>query len=246
MSRTSISDTFETFVDMLDNSKRYHVTCGPNINMNYDNKMLLSRTIISFSRWTCKHRKCILPLVVTLHSCICRKQLRTYNPTMAIRLFEGQEHAKLYAKYRPTYPDALYEEIFRYCTTHVTGNASSDTAVDVGCGSGQSTRPLCRYFRHVIGSDVSEEQIKSAIAQTNGSEAENIQFQISPGEDLSFLEDNSADLVTVAQALHWINHDLFYAEVERVLKPGGVFAAYGYGENVIDIPEAEQLQHEVM
>lgn len=165
---------------------------------------------------------------------------------MAIRLFEGQEHAKLYAKYRPTYPDALYEEIFRYCTTHVTCNASSDTAVDVGCGSGQSTRPLCRYFRHVIGSDVSEEQIKSAIAQTNSSEAENIQFQISPGEDLSFLEDNSADLVTIAQALHWMNHDLFYAEVERVLKPGGVFAVYGYGENVIDIPEAEQLQHEVM
>jgi SAM-dependent methyltransferase len=37
------------------------------------------------------------------------------------------------------------------------------------------------------------------------------------------------DLVTVAQALHWFVGEPFYAEVRRVLRPGGVFAAWTYG-----------------
>ena len=37
------------------------------------------------------------------------------------------------------------------------------------------------------------------------------------------------DLVTVAQALHWFDKDLFYAECQRILRKGGVLAAYGYG-----------------
>ena len=168
---------------------------------------------------------------------------------MAIRLFEGKEHAKLYAKYRPTYPDAMFEEIFKYCFTNVSDTVPLDIAVDVGCGSGQSTRPLCRYFRKVIGSDVSEQQIKSAVSKTADEDIEiygNVEYRTSAGEDLSFLEDSSVDLITIAQALHWLNHDVFYSEVKRVLKPNGVFAAYGYGINVLDNDEAEKLQQEVI
>ena len=164
---------------------------------------------------------------------------------MAIRLFEGQEHAKLYAQFRPTYPNGMYEEIVEYCTSGDKNRLPLELAVDVGCGSGQSTRPLCRYFRHVIGSDVSEEQIKSAISQTADSESAEVSFHTGPGEDLHFVKDSSVDLITIAQALHWLNLDLFYAEVKRVLKPNGVCAAYGYGNNVMDVPEVERLQHEV-
>ena len=35
-------------------------------------------------------------------------------------------------------------------------------------------------------------------------------------------------MVTVAQALHWFCHERFFAEVRRVLKPGGLFAAWTY------------------
>ena len=157
---------------------------------------------------------------------------------MAIRLFEGKEHAKLYAKYRPTFPGAIYDEIIKYCSS---GTLPMDLAVDVGCGSGQSTRPLSRYFRKVIGSDVSEQQIQSAIAKTT-EEHGNITYHTSPGEDLSFIGDNSVDLITVSQALHWFDHDVFYSEVRRVLKETGVFAAYGYGNNVLNDEEAEKLQ----
>ena len=45
----------------------------------------------------------------------------------------------------------------------------------------------------------------------------------------SGLSDHSADLITVAQAIHWFNFDVFYAEVRRVLKPKGCLAVIGYG-----------------
>jgi SAM-dependent methyltransferase len=53
------------------------------------------------------------------------------------------------------------------------------------------------------------------------------------------LPERSCDLVTVAQALHWFCGDPFYAEVRRVLKPGGIFAAWTYtllrGEPELDV-----------
>lgn len=41
------------------------------------------------------------------------------------------------------------------------------------------------------------------------------------------LPSGCASLVTIAQALHWFDRPLFYAEVARILRPGGVFAAWG-------------------
>jgi ubiquinone/menaquinone biosynthesis C-methylase UbiE len=38
------------------------------------------------------------------------------------------------------------------------------------------------------------------------------------------LKDNSVDLVVVAEALHWLEIDKFFAECDRILKPGGVIA----------------------
>jgi SAM-dependent methyltransferase len=51
------------------------------------------------------------------------------------------------------------------------------------------------------------------------------------------------DLVTVAQALHWFNLDVFYGEVQRVLKPSGVLAVWTYGVlHVEDGPTDELVQ----
>lgn len=46
------------------------------------------------------------------------------------------------------------------------------------------------------------------------------------------LADRSVDLVTVAATLHWLDLSAFYREVTRVLRPGGVFAAWTYGTHV--------------
>jgi len=56
-----------------------------------------------------------------------------------------------------------------------------------------------------------------------------ITFRVGDAEDLSFLEDGSVDLITVATAIHWFDVEKFCLECHRVLRPGGVLAAYSYG-----------------
>jgi predicted methyltransferase len=46
--------------------------------------------------------------------------------------------------------------------------------------------------------------------------------------------------------MHWMNHDAFYREVDRVLKPGGTLAVYGYGISQENKIEAHVLVSEVI
>lgn len=87
-------------------------------------------------------------------------------------------------------------------------------------GNGQAAEALAPHFKSVHATDASAKQIAEARPIAN------IRYAVEPA-DLCSLKNNSADLVTVAQALHWFAHDNFYAEVKRVLKPGGIFAAWG-------------------
>jgi ubiquinone/menaquinone biosynthesis C-methylase UbiE len=159
---------------------------------------------------------------------------------MSIRLFDEKQHASLYAKYRPTYPGTVYTTIENYYKENKNDSCNFELAVDIGCGNGQSSVPLTKTFKKVIGYDVSEQQIASAPR-----EIENLTFRVGPGEDLSFLNNDEVDLITVAQALHWMNIEKLYDEVRRVIKPGGVFVAYGYGNNVLDREKAQFAVNEV-
>jgi SAM-dependent methyltransferase len=65
-----------------------------------------------------------------------------------------------------------------------------------------------------------------------------VRFAVEPGEACS-LPDSSADAVCVAQALHWFDLPRFFAECERVLKPGGMLFAWGYQDIEVDDDIAE-------
>ncbi|XP_033748407.1 putative methyltransferase DDB_G0268948 [Pecten maximus] len=162
---------------------------------------------------------------------------------MSILLFEGETHAELYAKYRPKYPDALYEMIGNFCRAQ--GTSGVGVAVDVGCGSGQGTFPLCDTFNHVVGVDISQSQIEQALRLQNLDnkyDASRLSFRVGPAEDLSFREDNSVDLVSVAAAIHWLDTEKFYKEVDRILKPGGSLIVYTYVLPKPDKEEAVQME----
>jgi SAM-dependent methyltransferase len=60
-----------------------------------------------------------------------------------------------------------------------------------------------------------------------------ITYRVAEAED-SGIEDHWVDLVTVAAAIHWFDLDRFYAEVRRVVKPGGAIAAWAYYTPVFD------------
>ncbi|KAL3854661.1 hypothetical protein ACJMK2_013920 [Sinanodonta woodiana] len=133
-------------------------------------------------------------------------------------IFRGGICTTAYAKFRLNHPDWIFDSIFDYCK-----GGSFQLAVDVGCGSGQSSNQICCHFQSVVGMDISEDQIKAA-----KSKHENITFRVGKAEDLSFLEDETVDLVTVGASLHWFDIPKFFMETKRVLKPGGVLAVYSY------------------
>lgn len=95
------------------------------------------------------------------------------------------------------------------------------TAWDCATGSGQAAVSLARHFERVHATDVSENQIAHAL------EHERVSYSVEEAENPRFA-DASIDLVTVAQALHWFDYKKFWPAVKRVLKPDGVFAAWGY------------------
>lgn len=128
--------------------------------------------------------------------------------------------AKQYAQFRPTYPAALYD--FLYAQT-----PNKKLAWDCATGNGQVALALAQVFEQVYATDISAKQIEHA------AKAINITYSIAPAEHTSF-GNQTFDLITVAQAIHWFNFDHFFAEVKRTLKPDGFFAAIGYGLMTID------------
>jgi SAM-dependent methyltransferase len=129
--------------------------------------------------------------------------------------------ADAYAAARPEYPDELFDLI----AARVPGDAN---VWEPGCGSGQATRGLAARFAHIHATDPSAQQIAQHWAQFG---ATNVTLEVEPGERTS-LSDASVQLVAIAQALHWFDRDAFFAECGRVLAPGGVLAAWGYGDFV--------------
>ena len=123
-------------------------------------------------------------------------------------------HAAEYARSRPTYPP----ELFAFVASLPRERAA---AWDVGTGNGQAALGLAEHFDRVIATDPSEEQLRSAFAHAR------VEYRLGTAED-SGLEAQSVDAVTVAQAAHWFDLDRFYAEVRRVLRPGGAIALWCY------------------
>ncbi|MDJ0940378.1 MAG: class I SAM-dependent methyltransferase [Woeseiaceae bacterium] len=119
-----------------------------------------------------------------------------------------------YARYRPTYPAALFE-----CLAGLA--KETRRAWDCATGSGQAAIALADYFDEVIATDASAEQVNAAVAR------DGVRYRVAPAEG-SGLDDNAFDLVSVGQALHWFDRPRFFAEAGRVLVEGGVLAAWCY------------------
>jgi len=123
--------------------------------------------------------------------------------------------AKQYSQFRPSYPPEMIEYILSF--VHNKG-----TALDVATGNGQVAVQLANDFDTVYATDISDKQLANAV------QADNIIYKNEPAENTNF-KNAQFDLITVAQAIHWFNFDVFYKEVYRILKPNGIFAALGYG-----------------
>ena len=132
-----------------------------------------------------------------------------------------------YAEFRPVYPRALFEWI--------AGIAPRRERVwDCATGNGQAAAMLAEFFAEIIATDASAEQV------TNGTKHPRIRYAVAPAER-SGLEDQSIDVVTVAQAAHWFDLPKFYAEARRVLREDGIVLLWCYGKFLFGKAEIDRL-----
>lgn len=142
--------------------------------------------------------------------------------------------AELYSRVRPTYPGEVYQRLREAVPVERFA-----TAVDIGCGAGQSLAGLAAIAGHIIGIEPGDRL--RAEARRAYPEAE---IRDGTGESTG-LPDASADLVTVATAFYWMDKRKVLDEVHRVLRAPGVFATYKYGVPVC-IGPAEQVMERHM
>lgn len=95
--------------------------------------------------------------------------------------------------------------------------------VDLGCGTGLSTRYWRGRAQKVVGIDPTD----SMLLQAQALGGENISYQKGFSHSTA-LDAGGADLVLCAQSLHWMEPTGTFAESARILRSGGVFAAYDY------------------
>lgn len=128
--------------------------------------------------------------------------------------------AAAYATFRPDYPPELVAWV-------ASQAPARERAWDCATGNGQAARQLAAHFRAVVATDASAAQLREATPLPN------VRYAVARAEE-SQLESGSCDLVTVAQALHWLDLPRFYAEAKRVLKPRGVLAVWSYSHVHVD------------
>lgn len=141
--------------------------------------------------------------------------------------------ASIYAKVRPTYPEQVYQEMVKMNDGHLFASA-----VDIGCGSGQSTEGLVTIARQVIGVEPGAHLLDEA-----RSHYPNIKFYQGSGEQTN-LESQIADLVTIATAFYWMDRVKALEEINRLLKPQGILAIYRYLFPVVEQAAAQKVINE--
>ncbi|TFK65915.1 hypothetical protein BDN72DRAFT_844961 [Pluteus cervinus] len=139
-------------------------------------------------------------------------------------------NSTIYSATRPSYPQRLFEYIYAY---HNKKGSRWEHAVDVGCGTGQATKPLADRFSRVTAVDPSKSMLISA-REYLGSSKPSVAFSFVQGsaEDLAagIPQSQSVDLAIAAQAAHWFDWSKVWPELSRTLRPNGTAAFWIYSE----------------
>jgi SAM-dependent methyltransferase len=133
--------------------------------------------------------------------------------------YEGDGFAQVYDRYRPSPPQALIDILLLLARLD-----RARLVADLGAGTGLSTRVWSSRASEVVGVEANHAMLGWARRATTSS---NVRYVQGFASDTGF-EPDSVDIVTCAQAFHWMEPSPVLAEVARILRPGGVFAAFDY------------------
>lgn len=141
--------------------------------------------------------------------------------------FDSEAAARRYAGGRRFYHDTALDLAFARL-----GLTDVGVAIDLGCGTGLSTRALRGRAGRIIAADISAAMLREATRESGA-------LYVVAGAERIPVRDSVADLVTAGAAFHWFDQPRAFAELARVLRPGGGLAVYSdfFLGRVAGVPE---------
>jgi SAM-dependent methyltransferase len=136
----------------------------------------------------------------------------------SINYFDEQTVARLYDRNRPYFHPLVVQQIRNFLKVE----SRVPRALDIGCGTGQSTIALRDMAHEIIGVDNSHEMLRLAKHYAG------IRYVQAAAEGLPF-HNGSFDLITVGLAFHWFDRARFLSEMHRLLRPAGWLIIYNNG-----------------
>lgn len=130
----------------------------------------------------------------------------TTSPEATFKSYAPSQ-AAAYAALRGSYHSNLFDVILNH---HKSTGGSFGTLLDVGCGPGNSTRPLAKHFDTAYGIDPSPEMINTAVGISEKAESgetvigKRIDFVMGRAEEMKvpgWEDGRKVDMITAGMAV---------------------------------------------
>lgn len=139
------------------------------------------------------------------------------NACMSVRALSFGAIAEAYERFRPGYPEALFEVVAAYAGEPIR------TALEIGAGTGKATRLFTGHGVEVTAT----EPDAAMLAELRKAVPTGVKSVQAAFEDLRPAPGEAFGLVYAAAALHWTNPEGRWPRVAALLRPHGVFASFG-------------------
>ncbi len=131
--------------------------------------------------------------------------------------FDFGKTSEAYAEFRDIYPRSMYEKL-----VSLGIGKKGQKILDLGSGTAVLPINMSGTGAEFTAADISENQIKFGQNLAAAKGIKNINFKVCSAEDTGF-KSNSFDIVTAVQCFHYFNAEKAAREINRILKPDGIF-----------------------
>ncbi len=129
-----------------------------------------------------------------------------------------------YARYRPGYPDKVFEILRDYFSLN-----GSQKVLDLGCGTGQIALKIAPLVNEILAVDPQDGMLQEGISLSDKSGIGNVRWHKGDSTIMASLlaEYGMIDLAIIARAFHWMDRKQVLSDLYEFIKSGGGVAIIG-------------------